>query len=332
MAAMEPAVVVREATTADAPVLAEIERNAPLVFADGGSVAIDRGDDYFAASRLMGGATVMLAEVDGEPAGAICGAIHGALVGGVERRLLYVHHGRILPAFQRMGLGHRASYALMDRMRIDGYDSPYWYVAPGNTRSQNFNRNSPGKWGFGPTEIVIPCLDLAGPPAGREARPEDAAEILHILNTCHAGEELFLPYTLRSLHERLERDPRLYGWSDIWIGNGAVLGVWRQAKWVVARYTDAAGNVALERGAAVLDYGCLPGAQADLGALIQAWCGHLVDEGMTELSLFSSPGTCAWPVVANLQARVSQYDLWTPNLPEPEGARSRGIYVDHIYF
>jgi GNAT superfamily N-acetyltransferase len=329
---MEPDVIIREATLADGPVLAKIERNSPLVFADGGSLAIDRGDDYFAAARLMGGATVLLAEVDGEPAGAICGAIHRVLLGGAERRMLYVHHARILPQYQNTGLGRRISPALMERCKAEGYDSPYWYIAPGNARSQSFARNSPGKWSFGPNWIAMSCPENAGPAFGRPATPGDANEIVHILNACHDGEEMFLPYTAESFAERLAHDPRQYGWENIWLGDGAVAGVWPEGNWISLRHTDPAGNMSVSRGAAVLDYGFLPGAGEELRSLLRAWSSWLAERGMVELTAFTSRNTRAWPVFEGMKGELSSFDIWTPNLPEPEGASSRGLYVDHLYF
>jgi len=332
MAAMTPDVVVREATLADGPLLAEIERNAPLVFADGRSIAIDRGDDYFAASRLMGDVTVMLAEVDGEPAGAICGALHPVLLGGLERRMLYIHHARILPRFQNTGLGRRISPALMERLKPLGYDSPYWYIAPANARSQSFARNSPGKWSVGPSWITLSCHNNAGPAFGREATPADAHEIVHILNSCHEGEEMFFPYTAESLAERLSRDPSQYGWPNLWLGDGAVAGVWPEGNWISVRSTDPAGNTTVSRGAAVLDFGFLPGAGAELRVLLRSWCAWLAARGMVELTAFTSRGARSRPALKGMKGEMSDFDLWTPALPEPPGTTKHGLYVDHIYF
>lgn len=329
---MEAEAVVREATLLDGPVLADIERSSPLVSADGASLAIDRGDDYFAASRLMGEVTVMLAEVDGEPAGAIGGVIHRVLLGGTERRMLYIHHARIVPRYQNTGLGRRLSFALMDRFKAEGYDSAYWYVAPGNTRSQSFNRNSPGKWTFGPTSISLSCQANTGPRFGRPATPDDAGEIVHLLNACHGGEEMFFPYTVASLTQRLERDRHQYSWESLWFGNGAVVGVWPEGRWVCTRHTDRAGNTSVRASAAVLDFGFLPGAEHEFQSLVRAWCAWLAERGMMDLTAFTSPNTRAWSVFEGPGGEYSTYDLWTPGLEEPAGARARGLYVDHVYF
>ena len=65
-------VTVREATEADAAVLAEIERRCPITLGDR-SITFDRGDDYFAFARLMEDVTVGLGFADGVPAAINCG-------------------------------------------------------------------------------------------------------------------------------------------------------------------------------------------------------------------------------------------------------------------
>ena len=74
---------VRTASGADAAELAEIERRCPIVLGDS-SVYFDRGDDYFAFTRLMEDATVGIAFVDDKPA-AVSSAKHRVRIGGVNR-------------------------------------------------------------------------------------------------------------------------------------------------------------------------------------------------------------------------------------------------------
>lgn len=323
---------IREATPADAALLSEIERNSPLEFADGTSLAIDRGSDYFASARLMGNVRATVASVAGEPAGVFCTTVHPALVGGERRRMLYFHHTRILPRFQGLGIG-RALADEMFRHWKGQYDSPYWYISPLNAHSQAFARSAPGKWSLVPAWVSLPCEENAGPPCGRLATPGDAGEIVAILNACHEGEEMFLPYTTESLVERLERDPAQYSWANIWLTDGAVVGVWPEGNWIGSRFTDASGNARSGRsGGAVLDYGFLPGAGGRLRELLRAWCTWLLDHEMDELTAFTSTGARSWPVFQGMAAEVSSFDFWTPAIPEPPGARERGLYVDHIYF
>ncbi len=331
IAAMNQPIVIRQATAADGPMLAAIERGSPLELQDA-SIAIDRGDDYFASSRLMGSPTVLVAEVDGVPAGVIGGVVHAAPLGGEVRRMLYIHHARILPSYQNTGVGRRLSAALMEHLKPGGYDSPYWYIARENARSQAFARNAANRWSFGPTWVTLDCAANAGPPYGRVAGPADAAQIVQILNACHEGEEMFLPYTVESFTARLARDPVQYGWPHVWRTDGAVVGVWPEGDWIAVSETDGSGEVTSSRGAGVLDYGFLPGAGEEARALLRAWCGWLLERGMTSLDAFTSDGSRTRPLFDGLRCELAVFDFWTPGLPEPAGAHGRGLYVDHVYF
>lgn len=328
---MEPTVVIRRAFEADGPVLSEIERNTPLVF-DDRSLYIDRGDDYFATARLMEDAVVLLAEVDGTPAGVFCGALHGALIGGVPRRMLYVHHSRILPEYQRLGLGLKLANALFEHFKESKVDSQYWYISTTNEKSQGFARRATNRWSFCPVLVDLDIHKIAGPPAGRPATPADAPRIAAILNAAHEGEEMFLPYSLESFAARVSRAPAQYGWDRVWLTDSAVVGVWPEGESITIRLAASDGSAKDSRGAAVLDYGCLPGAEGELVSLLGAWASALIARGFDGMSCFSSPGARLARVVLTLPAEHTDFNFWTPQIPEPEGAADRGLYVDHIYF
>lgn len=324
-------VTIRVATEADGPLLADVERRSPLKLGESWLV-LDRGDDYFAAARLMEDVTVLLAEVDGVPAGVLCGALHWAPIGGVERRLVYVHHARIPPEFQRSGVGRLLAAKLTEAFASREIDSQYWYISPENAPSQAFTSAAPNRWSARPVYATVGCLENRGAPYGRPATPVDAAAIVAILNACHAGEEMFLPYTVESFGARMGRAPAQYSWDRVWLAGGAVVGVWSTGESLSVRLTTASGETSVTRSAAVLDYGFLPGAEAELQSLLRAWCGRVLERGMTELTIFTCPGTRSWPVVERLASSLRPFDFWTPGIPEPEGAAEQGLYVDHIYF
>ncbi|MGH7859914.1 MAG: GNAT family N-acetyltransferase, partial [Candidatus Binatia bacterium] len=94
---------VREATEADAAVLSDIERRAPVV-TEGVSVATDRGEDYFASARLMDDVTILIAEIDGEPAGVTWGSGHPVIIRGEEHSMYYAFHLRVAPEHQKKGM------------------------------------------------------------------------------------------------------------------------------------------------------------------------------------------------------------------------------------
>lgn len=327
---MESGIVIREATAADGPTLADLERRSPLLM-DGGAVVIDRGRDYFAASRLMDDVTVLLAEVDGVPAGVYCGARHRVRLGGLDRDVLYIHHARIPPEYQRHGLGHAFGARLGAKYR-ERVDTSYWYIAPGNRASQGYARGAANKWDFGPLWANLDTFAVAGSPAGRPATADDAAHIASLINAYHEGEEMFLPYTADTLTARLSRAPNQYGWDHLWLTDDAVVGVWPEGESVVTRFIDSEGNVSESRSAAVLDYGCTPGGEESLESLLRAWCTWLRGSGHSSLTMFTSPATRGERLICQLATDVQLFDFWTPSVPEPLGANTRGLYVDHIYF
>lgn len=324
-----PEITIREATPADAAILADIERRSPIVTGEA-KIQIDRGDDYFAAARLMGEYTAFLAEVDGAPGGVFGASPHPVLLGGVKRRMLYINHARILPRFQDMGLGKKLSERLGQKYK-GAVDSHYWYISPDNEHSLAFARNATNRWTIDPTWVHIDTAKLAGPPFGRPAMPADAPLIADMLNAAHEGEEMFLPYTAASLEERLSRDPQQYSWANLWLSERAVAGVWREGDCISIRVTLPSGEVDESRGAGLMDYGYLPGGEAELVALIRAWCALLAAQGMAEFTLFDSPPTRHHHFLAPL-GECSSFGFWTPSLPQPQGAETNGLYVDHIYF
>lgn len=324
-----PEITIRRATEADGPTLAYLERSSPLVTAES-QLIIDRGDDYFAASRLMEDVTIALAEVDGEPAGVFCGAMNRTLLGGVVRNMLYIHHARILPRFQDLGLGKKLAGFVGDPYK-DRTDSTYWYISPANEHSQGFARNAQNRWSFGPTMIGIDTGAFAGPPTGRTATPADAPAIIAMLNSAHDDEEMFLPYTPESLAARLMRDPALYSWDRVWLTEHAVIGVWPEGEVLSVRMTSASGETTESRGACVMDFGYVPGHESELLDLLRAWCTGLRERGMEELSIFSSPHTGHWDLLSPL-GHHTPFHFWTPAIPQPADSERHGLYVDHVYF
>ena len=82
----------------------------------------------------------------------------------------------------------------------------------------------------------------------------------------------------------------------------------------------------------VLDYAVDPGAEAALEALLRAWCGWLAARGMDRLTIFTSPAGPAAGRLTALADEVEPYNMWTPGVPVPPGAETRGLYVDPVYF
>jgi len=191
---------VRTATGADAAALAEIERRCPIVLGDS-SVYFDRGDDYFAFTRLMEDATVGIAFVDDKPAAVSCGAKHRVRIGGVIHPIITVAHLRVLYEHQRKGLWGAVNRAFDHYWKeVDGSNA---YVSVHNTNMQHGFDKTPNKWSITALRVHLACNQLAGPSAGTPTTRADAPRVLEILNATHSPEEMYLPYTADSLAARL---------------------------------------------------------------------------------------------------------------------------------
>lgn len=327
-----PKITLRLAGPDDASLLRRLELESPLV-AKGVAFQVDRGDDYFAQRRMMGEATVVIAEVDGEPAGTTGAVLHTALVDGIPRRMLYIHHARVLPRFQRMGLGRACGQKLDEFFDDADVDSRYWWIDRTNTASQAMAKGAENRWSvcavWGEIETAAHASEPPVSKVGRSALPEDAQRLADIFNSGHAGEQMFLPYTAERLAQRLAREPRYYSWAQIYHTGGAALGVWPH--WVtlkLSRDGKPAGEMIV---AAAMDYGCFPGHESDLVALLRGWRRTLHAAGAQRLSLFTSAPSRLFEIVRPFFAEIEEMDFWTPSIPEPAASRY-GVYVDHVYF
>jgi hypothetical protein len=319
---------VREATEADALILADIERRCPIVMGDT-SVWFERGDSYFDFSRLMEDCTIGLASVDGVPAAVSCGAEHQVRVDGAMKTMLTVSHLRVLPEHQRKGLWGAANSAL-DKYwsHVDGSAA---YISVDNLAMQHGFVNSPDKWPQVVERVELDCATLAGPMIGRSATPTDAGEIVRRLNAFHDTEEMFVPYTEASFSARMSRAPDLYAWDKIWMTEGALVGVWPAGN-ALRSITETNGASTATVPAVVLDYAFNPGFEKDLEALLRAWCASLAPRGMDTLVIYTSPAAAGAELLLGLARATGEFFVWTPGIAVPPGAETRGLYVDAIYF
>ncbi len=310
-------VEVREATEADSQVLAEIERRCPIVL-DDRTVTFDRGDDYFAFARLMEDVTVGLGFVDGVPAAINCGAMRKVLVGGKVTPMMTAIHTRVLPEHQKKGLWGAVSRILGEKYQLAPIGSQ-GFVSVNNAAMQRGFANTPNKWPLHALRCQLRCAELAGPPIGRTATPEDAARIIEFLNRTHVSEEMYLPCTPESLSARLRVTDR------------AVAGVWLAGESITV-IAEKDGRRTESRRGLVLDYGFAEDAEDELEALLRAWCARLADNGLDTLSIFTSKLSLGYERLSALASEVDAFDMWTPGIPVPERASARGLYIYQVYF
>lgn len=318
----------REATPADAPILADIERRCPIVLGDT-QVHFERGSDYFAFARLMEDCAIGIASVDGVPAAVSCGAKHQVRIGGVLHPIVTVVHLRVLPEHQRKGLWGAAN-RILDRYwsNVDGSNA---YVSVDNAGMQHGFINTPDKWSIPVLRIHLDCAKIAGPAAGRVATPADAAALVELLNSFHGREEMYAPHTVESLSARLSRAPELYSWDKVLMTGAAMVGVWPAGDSLRAVSETRGVRTESVRGL-VLDYAFKPGAEREFEAILRAWCASVRERGIDTLSIFTSPQSPGVELLRSLAREIEPFNLWTPGIGVPADAGERGLYVDPIYF
>ena len=321
-------VVSREATLADAAVLADIERRCPIVLSDGVTMTIERGDDYFAFTRLMDDFLVALGFVDGKPAGVNVAALHTVRVGGRDYRIQAFAHLRILPEHQKKGL-----WGAINRVFDEKYPEEFGSTAYPSVDNAAMLRGFAGapRWSMHQIRAQLLCAPLAGPQIGRPATPRDAPRIVEILNATHERDEMYLPYTVESFTARVERSPRDYSWDRVRMTDRAVVGVWPAGD-TVRFIIESKGNRVESRRGLALDWGFLPGAEDEFEALLRAQCGWLNDRGLDRLSVFTSEASAGYERVRALASELERFVVISFGIPEPPGAATRGLYVDPIYF
>ncbi len=323
-------VVSREATIADAAVLADIERRCPIVLSDGVTMTIERGDDYFAFTRLMDDFVVALGFVDGKPAGVNVAALHTVRAGGRDYRIHAFAHLRILPEHQKKGLWGAINRVFGQKYPKGSSDGETAYVSVNNAAMLRGFAGAP-RWSIHAIRAQLVCASLAGPQIGGPATPRDASRIVEILNATHESDEMYLPYTVDSFTTRVERSPRDYCWERVRITDRAVLGVWPAGD-TVRFIIESKGKPVESRRGLALDWGFLPGAEDEFEALLRAQCGWLSDRGLDRLSLFTSEASAGYERVRALASELERYVVISFGIPEPPGAVTRGLYVDPIYF
>ena len=318
----------RDATEADADILADLERRCPIVLGDT-KIWFDRGKDYFAFTRLMEEFSIGLAFVDGEPAAVSCGAKHTVRIGGVLHPMITVSHLRVLPEHQRKGLWGAANRTL-DKFwpAVDGSNA---YISVDNLGMQHGFRSTPNKWPVTVMRLQLDCAALAHEGFGRMATLDDASTLVAMLNAFHGQQEMFAPYSEERFRARMARAPKQYSWDQILMTQNALVGVWPAGDSLrVVTETDGRRTESV-RGV-VLDYAFAPGGEKDFEKLLRGWCAVLTACGMDRLSVFSSRNSPGVEVLRGLASEVEEFFMWSPGLAVPDGAEARGLYVDPVYF
>ncbi len=317
-------VEVRDATPEDGAGLAALYAATPMQAGDL-TVTIDPGDDYFVMTRLMEHARTLVALEHGKPIGLYTGTLFQATLRGDDVVAALGCHTRIADGKAGGGL-----WSIMNTRMIDGFDGnfdvPLAFVLSGNTAASRLT--TAGAWPAIPVRAAIPCRPEAAA-VGRAATPDDAGTMAEILNATHGGHDLYRNLTAEDVARRLERAPDLYGWGDVWLHDGAVVGIGRTFH---KRLTESPAGTERSVRALVYDYGALPGSEDALTALLAARGADAAGRGATHLSVFTCEAARLYTTLVDAAAITETYDLFAPGVEADDDAATRGIFVDQIHF
>jgi len=305
--------MIREATARDNEALCALDARTPLPAHE--RAYFRQPDDFFEKHELQPAWNVMVAVEDRELVCACAGAPIRTPLAGAERRLVYLHHERIAPEYQRKGLGLLLARALQDHYRqsFDGaMDGSYWFIASSNQQSRDYV----GKAGHQPwpTAAFMLVLDKS---RGADAEidrigPEQAAVAIDLINRTHQHEDLFTPYDESSFRQRLSRCPS-YGWTDLY-------GRWRDGRLVAI--------AGLWRNT-VADFGCAAGMEDELTPLLQALINPIATRWNANIVTFVSNDALR-SALSPLCQDDPEYLLYVKGIARPENCRP--LHVDPAYF
>jgi len=296
----------REATLADNEAFSELFANAPEEVGQW-EITTERGPNAFAQFRLQENVNVLVIEKEGRLIAACSFSHRKTIAGGKRVMVRYGQALRVHKDYRRQGYG--------DQVR----SLPWGAFAARNThgqydimRSQNFavvnwwKKYMPDFWeGIPQREGEVPGIPVtvlqfpARPPkersAGiRKAQPADIARCVSLINRTHRGLDLFRPYSVDFLQNRLDdgiwgeqtkevwNDPwrHVYGWDDYYVleEQGRVVacaGLWDRGRDMRDRYRHTeTGEEKVVTVAAVLDFGYARGHEATMARLV----GYLIGE------------------------------------------------------
>jgi len=325
VAACPPGFTVRPATPADADSLAALELETPIVIGDL-KIVYDRSRDYFEAERMTDGKLYVI-EREGEVVGLTANVVHHVRIAGRTMPTYYMYRARVRPDAQGGGV---RGLIILTGFEASGTDAdfPYGFIAQSNVAGLKRPVGMATPW-LEPAELLV--IDTAGcPPAGlgRVATEDEADWLVDLLNDAHSREELFVPYTTRSLGARLSREPASYGWPNFLVSERAAVGVWAPRMGVIV---EENGVETRDVRALVLDYGCTADGVDELIGLIADWRHRLAAERTTELTLFTSAASRGSADLAALAKRRHSCVV-NCRAPPADGVAQRGVYVDQLYF
>ena len=300
---------VREATWADHDLLADLFANAPEDVGDW-RVTVERGPNPFAQFRLQEHANVQVLEDRRVGLGAVAHSARNTFIAGQQTSVHVMSAWRVREGFRGQG------YARLLQMNAAGPGTSwfglvtYWYVRTGNASRgwiqhiKDDMEARPEGWsartqGLTATVHHLRALDRGRPgPRVRPATVEDLERCVELINRTHDGLDLFRPYTVEFLRQRLD-DPswgpkppfwaRVYDWSDFRVvdDGGRVVacgGLWDRGEHIRERWHHpVTGETQLVDATGLMDFGVEDGHGDALVELIGHFASRTQELGRSTM-------------------------------------------------
>jgi hypothetical protein len=328
-----PGVTVRFARGEDASALRALELTTPVQH-DGIQVAYDRPDP-FAQDRLRPLPVFRsVAEIDGVVVGTHADACHVLVTDGGSVPVIYRHHSRVHPAHQGSGVMPAMNGFQSEWVRRDGVHRQILiFTALGNAKIKAFRSGGTGVQGenLWVTPVVryrFDCAALAAPKAWQPGSAADEAHVSDLMQMANARCVFWPGRDRERLSTRMRKSPDDYGWTDLVVGEHAVVGVW-DAGWTVVRTSP---DPTRQRVATILDWGFDPHRPTALEDTLRAACTRALQSGTTHLLAYGAPPAPGTNVLEALASETESFELNSPMIAEPMDVHARGIYIDPLYF
>ena len=295
----------REATWEDHGLLVELCAEAPEKVGEW-TVTVERGPYPYAQFRLQEHPSVTILEDRRIPLGMAARSVRNTYIGGERLTAHFMSGWRIREGFRGLGLSNMLQFSPGPGVGWFGVVT-YWFVRIGNSSSSWISKIEDdladrGDFSLETDTLTATVTNFDDPAAGsrstnvREATAADLPRCVELINRSHAGLDLFRPYTLEYLEERLD-DPSwgpkpsfyasVYGWPDfrvverdgevvacggLWDRGRDVRDVWRRGE-----------ETHVEDPAALLDFGLAEGHDAALAELISHFLADTSELGRSGL-------------------------------------------------
>ncbi len=298
----------REAMPDDDEALAELYANAPERFGDW-EITTERRPNPFAQFRLQERVTLRVLEDRGAILAASAESRRNTIVGGRKISAMVQTAFRVRNEVRGKGLSHLLR--MSDGPALSWYPMvSYSYIRPENQGAFEWFRavgaaaGGPGETGDMPrlsheaTVYHLTPFESDTDPAIRPARPSDLERCVELVNRTHAGLDLFRPYTVDFLRERLEGpvaalEPEsfspVYGREDFFVleDTGEILacgGLWDRGRHVreVWRRVET-GEERTIASTALMDFGVAGRSEDALARLISDLASKTAEKGRDSL-------------------------------------------------